>query len=960
LKKLVFAFLMIFCGCASAVTVNVNGTVVGRAFEGIGAVSAGGNSRLLIDYPEPYRSYVLDFLFEPKFGANFHHLKVEIGSGQNSTSGSEPCHALSASEITNPNSENYELWLMSEAISRNPNTILDCLMWGVPKWTGGYWTQNTANYLTSFIKAAHDGWGLNIDWIGGCINEDGGGANTSWLKYNLRPTLNAAGYSSVKIQSEEGKNDSLPWTLLDECMSDSALNAVVDAVTYHYIEDASKWPSAAQIAWGKPMWDSEQQASGGDWSSAKNAVRTMNRDYIMGRVTKIELWCPIDSAGEGVFLTDTGVMKADTPWSGNYTVRPAIWGVAHYNQFAEPGWKFIDSGCGNLTGNGNYAFLKHPTTGDWSMIIYAESAESITVNLAGGLSTGTIHVWKSTSANQFVQQADIIPTGGSFTINCSADSLYSLTTTTGQQKGNHPNAAASAFPYPYSEDFESYTAGDMPKYFSDMQGMFQVQNCKGGRSGLALQQMVPQIGYGWGTETEYREQMMIVIPGSMSWNDYEISTDVYIEAGEVYAAVRKGHSSWMSTGLYCGYAFVLKKDGDWRLCFDNTQDSTKMLNRGTVPGFDGSKWHNIKLRCIGERIDAYVDGVHVCRVIDSQRFAGNACIGGSSDLNQYDNISVKPVTGCIGWEMVNERPPNASYTGSWWTFNGSWYVFGDCTYSDIAAATATFPFYGRMGQVIGTTRNDCGYMDVYVDNVYKTTIDTYSNPAVYGGVLYQTQELPLGNHTIKIVVTGQKRTASANELVILEAFSSTTNHEIGGNLALSATASASSFYQNDPTWGANKVNDANYTSRWNSYTNSCWLELDFGRQVTFASARLTEYENNRITSYRIQYYDGAWKDACSGTTVGDSKVDAFPAVTGTKARLYIDAATNVPSIYEFEVYAARGDRDLDSDGEIGLSDLAIFCDNWLEQGCNSCCGCDGADLLHDNKIDFQDYAIFAE
>jgi len=40
-------------------------TQEGRTFEGIGAVSAGGNSRLLIEYPEPQRSEILDYLFKP-------------------------------------------------------------------------------------------------------------------------------------------------------------------------------------------------------------------------------------------------------------------------------------------------------------------------------------------------------------------------------------------------------------------------------------------------------------------------------------------------------------------------------------------------------------------------------------------------------------------------------------------------------------------------------------------------------------------------------------------------------------------------------------------------------------------------------------------------------------------------------------------------------------------------------
>ena len=51
----------------------------GRIYEGIGALSAGASTRLLMDYPEPYRSQVLDFLFKPKFGASLQHLKVEIG-----------------------------------------------------------------------------------------------------------------------------------------------------------------------------------------------------------------------------------------------------------------------------------------------------------------------------------------------------------------------------------------------------------------------------------------------------------------------------------------------------------------------------------------------------------------------------------------------------------------------------------------------------------------------------------------------------------------------------------------------------------------------------------------------------------------------------------------------------------------------------------------------------------------
>jgi hypothetical protein len=75
------------------VTIALDGSGTGHVFDGVGAISGGGgNSRLLFDYPEPYRSQVLDYLFKPGFGAALQILKVEIGGDMNSTDGAEPSH----------------------------------------------------------------------------------------------------------------------------------------------------------------------------------------------------------------------------------------------------------------------------------------------------------------------------------------------------------------------------------------------------------------------------------------------------------------------------------------------------------------------------------------------------------------------------------------------------------------------------------------------------------------------------------------------------------------------------------------------------------------------------------------------------------------------------------------------------------------------------------------------------
>jgi len=77
---------------ADTVEIHLDANSPGRTFDGIGALSAGASSRLLIDYPEPQRSEILDYLFKPEFGAALQINKVEIGGDMNSTDGAEPSH----------------------------------------------------------------------------------------------------------------------------------------------------------------------------------------------------------------------------------------------------------------------------------------------------------------------------------------------------------------------------------------------------------------------------------------------------------------------------------------------------------------------------------------------------------------------------------------------------------------------------------------------------------------------------------------------------------------------------------------------------------------------------------------------------------------------------------------------------------------------------------------------------
>src|SRR4051812_23913726 len=179
----------------AATAITLNGSSGGRTFDGVGAISGGGgNSRLLIDYPDPQRSDILDYLFKPNYGASAQILKIEIGGDTNSTSGAEPSIEHTRGVI-NCN-VGYEFWLAEQAKARNPNIKLYGLAWGAPGWigNGNFWSTDMVNYLISYLGCAKQ-HGLSIDYLGGW-NERG--YNVSWYQ-QLRSALNNNGYGSVKI-----------------------------------------------------------------------------------------------------------------------------------------------------------------------------------------------------------------------------------------------------------------------------------------------------------------------------------------------------------------------------------------------------------------------------------------------------------------------------------------------------------------------------------------------------------------------------------------------------------------------------------------------------------------------------------------------------------------------------------------------------------------------------------------
>src|ERR1019366_3487417 len=192
-----------------------------------------------------------------------------------------------------------------------------------------------------------------------------------------------------------------------------------------------------------------------------------NRNYIEGRMTKTEIWSPVTSYYDNLPAPNSGLMYANTPWSGNYNVQSTIWVTAHTTQFAKPGWRYIDSACGYLPGGGTYVTLVSPSTPDYTVVaetIGATAPQQVRFELAGGVAPGDVHMWRSNGSRMFERLSGVVPHDGGMLVTFDPDALYTLSTTTGQAKGRAEPPPSKPFPFPYREEFEKIASGGVPKY----------------------------------------------------------------------------------------------------------------------------------------------------------------------------------------------------------------------------------------------------------------------------------------------------------------------------------------------------------------------------------------------------------------------------------------------------------------------------------------------------------------
>jgi hypothetical protein len=666
--------------------VTVNGAGGDRLYQGVGAVlGGGGNARYLMDYPEPERGQILDYLFKPGYGAALQLLKLEIGGGANSSDGAEPSVEPVRGQVDCD--AGYEFSIARQAVARNPGIRLYGLQWTAPGWVGhptrSVFTSADIGYLLTWLGCAAR-HGLTISYLGGW-NESDDGTHAAWF-HQLRRALDAAGYRSVQLVAADANPT---WEYVSNPADpDIAILGTHDVCGYPtgVAGPATRcYAPAAAIASGQPLWASELGAM--DAGAQPGCVqpcapamdRAVLRGYLDARLTGFLEWPVLDAMPPGLPYENRGLVTADQPWSGHYRVNAMTWAIAQLTQVAWPpwpgnpgGWRYLDSASGFLQGNradGSYVTLVRHGGTAWSMIIETTTAsapQQVSVRVAGGqrLAGRTVHVWASDfspdgsrPAAWFARQLSFQPSAtGSFTFTVQPGWVYSLTTTSGQGKGHAAGPRPAGFPLPYRSSLGSAGpaagADDEPPYLAAQDGSFQLARCAPvvtSTVACTRQTTVPTPIF-WPNAPAAGWHYPYATVGGPGLANYSVSVDMLLtqpgtSAGLIGRFSQRGGPA--DIGHFDGYLFDVATSGAWRLIRNDVAPGrTETLAAGLLPRPLGTgRWHRLSLAMAGPDLTAAVDGHQVAAVADRSWTAGLAGIeagagSGGWPQAEYRNLSI--------------------------------------------------------------------------------------------------------------------------------------------------------------------------------------------------------------------------------------------------------------------------------------------------------------------------------
>lgn len=765
-----------------------------KLYRGAGMVSGNNSSRLLLDYkaenPEAYWE-ILNYLFGDE-GVGINHLKLEMGSDVNSSSGTEP-NVMRTEDEKADVTRGAGFQLAADARTVNPELTLDMLYWSEPLWVTNADDVYAARYkwYKETLDAAYETYGLKFDYVSAVRNERA--IDNDWVKYlskSLKAETNCPyDYASIKIVAAD---EVCTWRIADRMLKDEELLEAVDVLGSHYTSKSS--PSAQRLAdeYGKELWFSEgcppmsytqgtykYDGTGSGMSDINGVLDIANRIitmYPQGAMTLYEYQPAVAAYYDGVTYCQKHLIVANEPWSGRYYLDSGYYMSLHFSQFIKKGWSFINDACyadGVAGGDGHaivdatysYVTATDTETGDYSTVITNTTSDPITYNFTVKnleKASSAAYVWETKgpdggawNENYFRMIETITPSEneGSYTYSVTVKPYSMVTVSTvehSQSEYEYEEKNSEILSLPYADDFEykdypeNYLSsrGNAPRYTTDEGGAFEVQNVGG--NNFLMQMITPETkAKDWGYTPNPTTNF-----GDDRWYNYSISADVLLTKSDTpeenYVGV--GLRYTLGSDGESGYWISLYENGSWKI---NNGKTT--VSNGKLTDFDSTVWHKLKIQAVDTNVTVWIDDTQIASYDDTLSCcAGRAALYSSWNNNCYDNISIE----AVGEEYYITRYDNTdaefSYSGNWTHNTMSSFNNYKRTISEGAEGAAmTFKFNGTGFALTGG--NESLEISVKLDG--EPVSDNHALENVKNrGVTFEMSGLEAGEHTVEVTV----------------------------------------------------------------------------------------------------------------------------------------------------------------------------------------------------------------
>ncbi len=691
--------------------VTINGskanTKENMLYKGNAMVSANNTSRLLMDYktqsPEAYQE-IMEHLFSEN-GLRINHLKIEMGSDINSSSGTEP--NVMRTEDEEPDvTRGAGFMLAADAKAINPDLTLDMLYWSEPRWVTDSEDIYAARYkwYKKTLDAAFEKYGLEFDYVSATRNERA--ADYEWIKYlskSLKEEKDCAyDYSKIKIVAGE---EVTSWYCADEMLEDEELRDAVDVIGSHYTSWSTEEAQELADKYGKELWFSEacppmEYAQGTyKYDATKSGLTEINgmldvanrfiTMYPGGRMTLYEYQPAVAAYYSGAQYTQKQLIRADEPWNGYYLLDTGYFMGLHFSQFFKKGWAFIDEACfgdgvkggdGHAVVDATYTYMTatDTETGDYSVAVTNTTDKPITYEFtvenlekAGD----KVFVWETRGPddgaydeNYFKRVDTVSPAEkyGKYTYSVTVKpySLVTITTLECEESSFTNKRESTLLSLPYKDDFEyddEFLAerGGAPLYTTDQGGAFEVVNKDGNK--VLMQKITPDIKADeWGGTPSPTTNF-----GDDRWFNYSVSADIMLESSDSpddnYAGIGLRYN--VGANGESGYRFLVWENGCWELLYNKTS-----LASGKVESFTPEK-NRVKIEALFNNIKVYLGSELLAEYThpegEAVGSAGRAALYSSYNKNCFDDLIIEPVGDESYITRFDETDDPLSYEGSW-------------------------------------------------------------------------------------------------------------------------------------------------------------------------------------------------------------------------------------------------------------------------------------------------------